>query len=144
MRSLGQADPLEEGTATHSSILAWRIPWTEEPGRLQSTASQRVKTGLKSLRPQACKLLPPGLVNSLPGVALPPSGRLGSGPEGCLSCSQGLPCQPCSWEGAKEPTAFLPWSGQTACVDSMGWSSLPSLSFPSFPHLPSLKRGSIQ
>ena len=35
-RSLGQEDPLEEGVATHSSILAWRIPWTEEPGRLCS------------------------------------------------------------------------------------------------------------
>ena len=35
-------DPLEEGMATHSSILAWRIPWTEEPGGLQSTGSQRV------------------------------------------------------------------------------------------------------
>ena len=34
--SLGWEDPLEEGTATPSSILAWRIPWTEEPGRLQS------------------------------------------------------------------------------------------------------------
>ena len=36
-------DPLEEGMATHSSILAWRIPWTERPGRLQSTGSQRVR-----------------------------------------------------------------------------------------------------
>ena len=35
--SLGQEDPLEEGMVTHSSTLAWRIPWTEEPGRLQST-----------------------------------------------------------------------------------------------------------
>ena len=43
VRSLGQEDPLEEGTATHSSILAWRIPMTEEPGRLQSTGSQRVR-----------------------------------------------------------------------------------------------------
>ena len=34
VQSLGQEDPLEEGMATHSSILAWRIPWTEEPGRL--------------------------------------------------------------------------------------------------------------
>ena len=42
VRSLGQEDPLEEGMATHSSILAWRIPWTEEPGRLQSIGSQRV------------------------------------------------------------------------------------------------------
>ena len=40
--SLGQEDLLEEETATHSNILAWRIPWTEEPGRLQSIGSQRV------------------------------------------------------------------------------------------------------
>ena len=42
VRCLGQEDPLEEGMATHSSILAWRIPWTEEPGGLQSIWSQRV------------------------------------------------------------------------------------------------------
>ena len=40
--SLGWEDPLEKGAATHSSILAWRIPWTEEPGGLQSMGSQRV------------------------------------------------------------------------------------------------------
>ena len=40
---LGQEDPLEEGMATHSSILAWRIPWTEEPGRIQSMGLQRVR-----------------------------------------------------------------------------------------------------
>ena len=40
---LGWEDPLEEGMATHSSILAWEIPWTEEPSRLQSTGSQRVE-----------------------------------------------------------------------------------------------------
>ena len=39
--SLSWEDPLEEGMATHSSILSWRIPWTEEPGRLQSRGSQR-------------------------------------------------------------------------------------------------------
>ena len=39
--SLGQEDPLEEETATHSIILAWEIPWTEEPGRLQTMGSQR-------------------------------------------------------------------------------------------------------
>ena len=39
---LGWEDPPEKGTATHSSILAWRIPWTGEPGRLQSMGSQRV------------------------------------------------------------------------------------------------------
>ena len=41
-QSLGQEDPLEEGMATHSIILAWRTPWTEEPGKLQSIRSQRV------------------------------------------------------------------------------------------------------
>ena len=42
VRSLGQEDPLEKEMATHFSILAWKIPWTEEPGRLQSMGSQRV------------------------------------------------------------------------------------------------------
>jgi len=42
VRSLGQKDPLEKEMATHSSILAWRIPWTEEPGGPQSIGSQRV------------------------------------------------------------------------------------------------------
>ena len=42
VQSLGQEDPLEKEMATHSSILAWRIPWMEEPGRLQSTGSRRV------------------------------------------------------------------------------------------------------
>ena len=41
VQSLGQDDLLEEGMATHSSILAWRIPWTEEPGGLQSIGSQK-------------------------------------------------------------------------------------------------------
>ena len=43
--SLGGEDPLKEGMATHSSILAWRILWTEEPGGLQSMGSQRVGHG---------------------------------------------------------------------------------------------------
>ena len=42
VRSLGWEDPLEEEMVTHSSILAWRIPWTEEPGRLQSMGLYRV------------------------------------------------------------------------------------------------------
>ena len=42
VRSLGREDPLEKEMATHSSILAWRFPWMEEPGGLQSTGSQRV------------------------------------------------------------------------------------------------------
>ena len=43
VRSLGQEDPLEEEMATYSSILAWKIPWTYEPGRLQFMGSQRVR-----------------------------------------------------------------------------------------------------
>ena len=43
VQSLGQEDPLQEGMATYSSILAWRIPWTEEPGGLQSVGSQRLR-----------------------------------------------------------------------------------------------------
>ena len=42
VQSLGQEDPLEKGMASHFSILAWSIPWTEEPGGLQSVGSQRV------------------------------------------------------------------------------------------------------
>ena len=44
--SLGREDPLEKGMATHSSILAWRIPWIEEPGSLQSTGLQKVRYNL--------------------------------------------------------------------------------------------------
>ena len=43
VRSLGREDPLEKGRATHSNILAWEIPWTEEPGGLQSVGLQRVR-----------------------------------------------------------------------------------------------------
>ena len=46
VQSLGQEDPLEKGTATHSSVLARRIPWTEEPGGLQSMGSQKSQTRL--------------------------------------------------------------------------------------------------
>ena len=44
VQSLGQEDPLEKEVATHSSILAWRIPWTEEPDRLQSMESKELVT----------------------------------------------------------------------------------------------------
>ena len=42
VKALGQENPLEKGMAAHSSVLAWRSPWTEKPGRLQSTRSERV------------------------------------------------------------------------------------------------------
>ena len=52
-QSLGWEDPLEESMATHSSILAWRIPRTEEPGRLQSRGSQRIRHKLATKQQQA-------------------------------------------------------------------------------------------
>ena len=65
--SLDWEDPLEEGMATHSSVLAWRIPWTEEPGGLQSTGSHRfghdwsdlARSTLHSLRPYNCSVVEP-------------------------------------------------------------------------------------
>ena len=48
VRSLGQEDPLEEEMATHSSILVWRIPWTQEPSGLQSMGLQRVRCDLET------------------------------------------------------------------------------------------------
>ena len=56
VRFLGWEDPLEKGTATHSSVLAWRIPWTEEPGGLQSMGSQSW-TRLSDFHCQLLKML---------------------------------------------------------------------------------------
>ncbi len=52
IRSLGQKDPLEKEMATHSSILAWEIPWTEEPGGLQSMGSQRAGCNVATVHTQ--------------------------------------------------------------------------------------------
>ena len=57
VRSLGQEDPLEEEMATHSSILAWEIPWTEESGGLQSMGSQSIRQDLATKQQQQCLLL---------------------------------------------------------------------------------------
>ena len=54
VQSLGQEDPLEKEMATHSSILAWRIPWTEEPGGLQSMGLQRVGQNLVTKQQHSC------------------------------------------------------------------------------------------
>ena len=54
IQSLGQEDPLEKGMVTHSSILAWKTPWTEEPGRLQFKVSQRVRHDWATI---TCRLL---------------------------------------------------------------------------------------
>ena len=57
VQSLGWEDSLEEGTATHSSIPVWRIPWTEETAGLQSTGLQRVRSGLKQLSMHTYRLM---------------------------------------------------------------------------------------
>ena len=54
IRSLGWEDPPEKGTATHSSILAWKIPWTEEPGKLKFMGSQKNQTGLRDQTIKTC------------------------------------------------------------------------------------------
>ena len=56
VRSLGWEDTLEKGMATHSSILVWRIPWTEEPSKLQSMGSQRVGRGLAIKQQQSLEI----------------------------------------------------------------------------------------
>ena len=59
---MGQEDPLEEGVATHSSILAWRIPWTEEPGGIQAMGLQRVgyNKAIEQQQIQDCVLIQKG------------------------------------------------------------------------------------
>ena len=61
VRSLGWEDPLEKEMAPHSSSLAWKIPWTEEPGRLQSMGSQRVRHDCSHVWAEAHLLLPRGV-----------------------------------------------------------------------------------
>ena len=69
VRSLGQEDPLEESMATHASILVWRIPWTEEPGRLQSAAAAAAAAAAKSL--QSCLTLCNPIDSSPLGSSVP-------------------------------------------------------------------------
>ena len=61
VQSLGQEDPLEKGMATHSSVLAWRIPRTEQPGGLQSMGLQRIRHDLATKQQQQCTTLPPNM-----------------------------------------------------------------------------------
>ena len=72
--SLGQENPLEKSMATHSSILAWRIPWTEEPGRPQSIVSPKSWTRLKRVEEES---IVPG---RMPG-SQPEGGMLRSAPQ---------------------------------------------------------------
>ena len=70
VQSLSQEDPLEKGMTTHSSVLAWRIPWTEEPGGLESIGSQS-QTQLKQLSTHARKRLQWAQISPLEPVSEP-------------------------------------------------------------------------
>ena len=74
VQSLGQEDPLEKEEATHSSILAWEIPWTEEPDGLQSIGSQRVRHDLLTKQLTAKNMNGiSALINGTPKGSLTPS-----------------------------------------------------------------------
>ena len=67
VQSLGQEDPLEKEVAAHSSILAWEVPWTEEPGRLHSIGSQRLGHDLATEQQEQ---LPPVCTSYMSGIPL--------------------------------------------------------------------------
>ena len=71
VQPLGREDALEEAMATHSSILAWGIPWTEEPGGLQSMKLQRVRYNLASKKQQRCNFTLLGNFSTLDELFLP-------------------------------------------------------------------------
>ena len=77
VQSLGWKDPMEEGMATHSSVLAWRIPWTEEPGRLLSLGSQKVRHNWSNLAHMQLSVL----MQYTPKHALGPRPEGGTGRE---------------------------------------------------------------
>ena len=82
--SLGWEDPLEKEMATHSSTIAWKLPWTEEPGRLQSIGSQRVghewvtSLSLSAGKESTCNAEDAGEVGSIPGLGIRPGGGHGN------------------------------------------------------------------
>ena len=70
VRSLGQEEPLEKGMTTHSNSLAWRIPWTEEPGELQAMGLQRVGHDLHPSNRDSKGCQKPGLGSGLNGLGV--------------------------------------------------------------------------
>ena len=115
VQSLDQEDPLEEEMETHSSVLAWEIPWVEEPGRLQSLGSQRARHDLAtslSFLPSgaAVKTLPAragrsGDPGSMPGSGRSPGG--GNGNPRQYSCLED-PMDPAAWPAHVHARQALP------------------------------------
>ena len=96
VQPLGQEDLLEKGMATHSSILAWRLPWTEQPGGLQSTGLQKVGHEWFWLTPVACGILVPR-----PGMEpLPLVVKVQSLSHSCAPCSEGAESWPLDHQGS--------------------------------------------
>ena len=103
VQSLGEEDPLEKETATHSSILPWEIPWTEETGGLQSTESQKSQTQLSDEHTHT--YLYSLVVRNLPGM-------------------QVIQVQSLSWEDSLEEemathSSILPW--EIPWIEEPGW-----------------------
>ena len=111
VQSLGWEDPLEEGMATHSSILTWRIPWKEEPGGLQSMGSQTVKQN-RATRHSTCADVSVQLASDVLGEE--------SWSRSVVSDSDALPSEPpgksqgCSWSTILN--SLIPWfPGHQTC-----------------------------
>ena len=146
VRSLDWEDPLEEGMATHSSILTWRIPWTEEPGGLQSMGPQRVghtevTSHAHTPHPYpACQpsAHPPPLPHHLPGTIQPSYTR--SNPSPCF-CSFPLPGKspsPCCAHGNSYSHVQLP------CKGFLPWDPFPVASQESEQPLPLYNQDTLQ
>ena len=129
--ALGGEDPLEKETATHSSILAWTIPWTEEPGRQQSMGSQRVGhncvTSLSFTMswPRQISWRKLGIKGSFLGGALAknlPVSAGDSGDSGLILGSGRSPGVGSTWQWQPAPV-FLPgeFHGQRSLVDCNPW-----------------------
>ena len=102
VRSLGREDLLEEEMATHSSILDWRIPWTEEPGRPQSMGSHRVGHDLAHLIPHTHVVWKVAALSYLDGQAAEAQ-RLGSEPHSTASHLSRKPVPSDLWGGPTPP-----------------------------------------
>ena len=129
VRSLGQEDPLEKEMATHSSTLAWKIPWTEEPGGLQSVGSQRVGHGKagEAFHSWTQYLIPPSVPhkNFLPPRKSPSVGLLMSLRQLSFPFSLPLFCEKQPSLENSESIPALPKSAALSCsalwIRSLWW-----------------------
>ena len=136
VQSLGPEDPVEEGTVSHSSILAWRIPWTEEPSQLQFIGSQRVRHNCSNLACMHAVCVPgfPGgsVVKNLPANA-EDTGDLGSIPESRNSLEEEMATHPVFLPGKSHGQRSLAgYSARGRKRVGLNWSDLAGI--PYSPH----------